>query len=205
MLDSGRAALHLMEMKASEADIIFIPAHAGTGSDHWQMRWLAKLGTARKVLPDSGPAPAPDDATTLVQAINTATRPVVIVAHSLGIAAALRALPHCPGKVAGAFLVSPPDPNAAELPPGAPSELMGSLPPYPRDPLPFPSITVASRNDPHGSYDHAGDIANAWGSLLVDAGNSGHIDEGSGHGPWPEGTMVFAQFLSRLKPPTPAA
>ncbi|MEK1868845.1 MAG: alpha/beta hydrolase, partial [Ensifer adhaerens] len=21
-----------------------------------------------------------------------------------------------------------------------------------------------------------------------------------GHGPWPEGTMVFAQFLSRLKP-----
>jgi predicted alpha/beta hydrolase family esterase len=59
---------------------------------------------------------------------------------------------------------------------------------------------VASRDDPYGTYEHAGDIANAWGSLLVDAGNSGHINVKSGHGPWPEGTMVFAQFLSRLKP-----
>ena len=26
---------------------------------------------------------------------------------------------------------------------------------------------IASRNDPFGSYDHAGDIANAWGSMLI--------------------------------------
>ncbi|MFB2608362.1 alpha/beta hydrolase, partial [Rhizobium phaseoli] len=37
-----------------------------------------------------------------------------------------------------------------------------------------------------------------WGSFLVDAGEAGHINADSGHGPWPEGTMVFAQFLSRL-------
>ncbi|MFW8585524.1 alpha/beta hydrolase [Rhizobium beringeri] len=34
----------------------------------------------------------------------------------------------------------------------------------------------------------------------VDAGESGHINADSGHGPWPEGTMVFAQFLGRLSP-----
>jgi predicted alpha/beta hydrolase family esterase len=73
--------------------------------------------------------------------------------------------------------------------------------PYPRDPLPFPSLLVASRNDPFGSYEHADDIAAAWGSLLLDAGEAGHINAESGHGPWPEGTMVFAQFLGKLKAP----
>ena len=66
----------------------------------------------------------------------------------------------------------------------------------------FPAITIASRNDPFGTYEHADDIAAAWGSLLIDAGMSGHINAESGHGPWPEGTMVFAQFLSKLKPPS---
>jgi predicted alpha/beta hydrolase family esterase len=35
---------------------------------------------------------------------------------------------------------------------------------------------------------------------LIDAGEAGHINADSGHGPWPEGTMVFAKFLSQLKP-----
>jgi hypothetical protein len=30
---------------------------------------------------------------------------------------------------------------------------------------------------------------------LIDAGESGHINAESGHGPWPEGIMVFAHFL----------
>ena len=96
---------------------------------------------------------------------------------------------------AGAFLVAPPDVTNPDI---RPKHLM-TFGPYPRDPLPFPSITVASRNDPFGAYEHADEIAASWGSLLIDAGESGHINADSGHGPWPEGTMVFAQFLSRLK------
>lgn len=64
-----------------------------------------------------------------------------------------------------------------------------------------PSLVVASRNDPFGTYEHADDIAAAWGALLLDAGEAGHINTESGHGPWPEGTIVFAQFLKRLKAP----
>ena len=30
------------------------------------------------------------------------------------------------------------------------------------------------------------------------AGQAGHINTDSGYGPWPEGSMAFAQFLSRL-------
>ena len=183
-------------MKASEADILFIPGHRNSGDDHWQSRWQSKLSSARRVTQSDWENPVRDDwVGTIAEAIQAAHKPVVLVAHSLGIAAAIRALPLCGDKVAGAFLVSPPDMAM----PGAKSHELRKFGAYPREPLTFPSLLVASRNDPHGSYEHAGDIANAWGSLLVDAGESGHINPDSGHGPWPEGTMVFAQFLSRLK------
>jgi predicted alpha/beta hydrolase family esterase len=119
----------------------------------------------------------------------------VIIAHSLGVATAVHALPHCKKKIAGAFLVAPPDVANPNI---RPKHLM-TFGPYPRDPLPFPSLVIASRNDSFGSYEQAGDIANAWGSMLIDAGEAGHINTESGHGPWPEGTMVFAQFLTRLQ------
>ena len=43
-------------------------------------------------------------------------------------------------------------------------------------------------------------FADAWGATLVPAGDAGHIDAASGHGPWPEGLMRFGLFLSRLGP-----
>jgi hypothetical protein len=189
-------------MKASEADILFIPGYGNSGPEHWQSRWQAKLATARRVDQRAWRDPVREHwVEAISDAINAATKPVVLVAHSLGIGATLHALPNCHAKVAGAFFVSPPDLEQPERPPaGLNLGKLNAFGPYPRDPLPFPSITVASRNDPHGSYEHAGDFANAWGSLLIDAGNSGHINVESGHGPWPEGTMVFARYLSRLKP-----
>ena len=133
----------------------------------------------------------------VIEEVEAATKPVVLVAHSLGVAAAIHAAPHLGNKVAGAFLVAPPDVANPDIQP----EHLKTFGPYPREPLPFPSVVVASRNDPFGTYEHAGDMAGAWGSTLLDAGEAGHINMDSGHGPWPEGTMVFAQFLSRLKPP----
>jgi predicted alpha/beta hydrolase family esterase len=37
--------------------------------------------------------------------------------------------------------------------------------------------------------------------MLIDAGESGHINSESGHGPWPEGSMVFAEFMTQLQAP----
>lgn len=191
-------------MKASEADILFIPGYGHSGPDHWQLRWQSKLTSARRVDMNSWTDPVRENwVQAITDAINAAHKPVVLVAHSLGIGAALHALPNCRDKVAGAFFVSPPDlERPGRLLPGLSRGKLSAFGPYPSDPLPFPSMTVASRNDPHGTYEHAGDVANAWGSFLVDAGNSGHINVESGHGPWPEGTMVFARYLSRLKPVT---
>jgi len=36
--------------------------------------------------------------------------------------------------------------------------------------------------------------------MFIDACESGHINSESGHGPWPEGSMVFAEFMTQLQP-----
>ncbi|QTK78248.1 serine hydrolase family protein [Agrobacterium tumefaciens] len=182
-------------MKVSEADILIVPGYTNSGPDHWQSRWERKLSTARRVEQAEWSKPVKEDwVARLVEEVNASSKPVVLVAHSLGVPTVIHALPEIGKKVSGALLVAPPDVANPDI---RPKHLM-TFGPYPRDPLPFPTITIASRNDPFGSYEHADDIAAAWGSLLIDAGMSGHINAESGHGPWPEGGMVFAQFLSRL-------
>ena len=184
-------------MKASEADILIIPGYTNSGPDHWQSRWEAKLSSARRVEQAEWSKPVREDwVARVAEEVNASTRPVVLVAHSLGIPSAIHAIPFFEKKIAGAFFVAPPEVDNPSI---RPRHLM-SFGPYPRDPLPFPTLTIASRNDPFGSFEHADDIANAWGSLLIDAGEAGHINAEAGFGPWPEGTMVFAQFLARLQP-----
>jgi uncharacterized protein len=184
-------------MKAKDADILIIPGYTNSGPDHWQTRWEEKLSSARRVEQAEWSKPVLADwKANLVAAVNEATKPVVLVAHSLGVATAIQAVPEFGNKIAGAFFVAPPD---VANPSVRPKHLM-TFGPYPRDPLPFPSITVASRNDPFCAFDVAEDIAGAWGSLFIDAGERGHINAESGHGPWPEGTLTFAKFVSNLTP-----
>ena len=182
-------------MKASEAEILIIPGYTSSGLDHWQTRWQSRLSTARRVEQAEWSKPVREDwVAKIADEVNAATRPVVLVAHSLGIPSTVHAIPLFRKPIAGAFFVAPPE---VDNPAVRPKHLM-SFGPYPRDPLPFPSITVGSRNDPFCAFDVAEDIAGAWGSLFVDAGEAGHINADSGYGPWPEGSMAFAKFLTRL-------
>ena len=182
-------------MKVRDADILIIPGYTNSGPDHWQSRWQARLSTARRVEQSEWSKPVCADWMAAVAgAVNASTRPPVLVAHSLGVAAAVQAISQFRKPVAGAFFVAPPDVANKEI---RPRHLM-TFGPYPRDPLPFPSIVVASRNDPFCGFDVAEDIAGAWGSLFIDAGEAGHLNAASGYGPWPEGTMLFAKFLSRI-------
>ena len=182
-------------MKVKDTDILIIPGYTNSGPDHWQTRWQDKLSTARRVEQAEWSKPVREDWVENVRrAIDDAERPVVLVAHSLGIPTAIHAAREASRPVAGAFFVAPPDVANASI---RPKHLM-TFGPYPRDPLPFPSITVASRNDPFCAFEVAEDIAGAWGSLFIDAGEVGHINAESGHGPWPEGSMTFAAFLSKL-------
>ncbi len=182
-------------MKTAEASILILPGFMNSGPDHWQSRWEAKLSTASRVWePVMADARKNDWVEALVKSVRAAEKPVVLVAHSLGVIATAHAAPLLSEKVRGAFLVAPSNVERDNLTAG----IDRAFAPAPRDPLPFPSLLVASRNDPFCPFEKADEFAASWGSLLVDAGEAGHINVDAGFGPWPEGLMRFAGFLSRL-------
>jgi uncharacterized protein len=184
-------------MRTSDCDILIVPGHTNSGPDHWQSRWQGKLSSARRVEQDDWDSPGRDAwVSRLLKTVEDSRRPVVLVAHSLGVITVVHAAPVLPrGLVHGAFLVAPPDVEDPKL---IPATIERSFAPIPRDPLPFPSLLVASRSDPYCAYARAEDFGFAWGSALLDAGDAGHINTVSGYGPWPEGLMRFAGFLKRL-------
>ncbi|MCB5176583.1 MULTISPECIES: RBBP9/YdeN family alpha/beta hydrolase [Microvirga] len=183
-------------MKTSDCDILIVPGYENSGVDHWQSRWERQLSTARRIEQESWDAPDKEAwIGRIVRDVEKARKPVVLVGHSLGVIAIAHAAPLLKtGKVQGAFLVGLPDVERPDFIPA----IDRSFAPIPRDPLPFPSVLVMSRTDPFGEYEKAEDIAYSWGSAIVDAGDAGHINTDSGHGPWPEGLMRFAGFLKRL-------
>ena len=125
-------------------------------------------------------------------AAREARRPALFVGHGLGAAAIADAADALKGAdVRGAFLVAPPDERGLE-------RLAGADGPPARAPLPWPSLVVASRNDPLGAYDAVAALAADWGADLVDAGAAGGLDAASGHGPWPEGLMRLAAFIKGI-------
>lgn len=182
-------------MKASQLDILIVPGYTGSGPEHWQTRWEKKLSTARRVEQAEWSKPVLEDWVYQVEkAVEEADKPVAIIAHSLGVPTVIHTVPRIAKKVRGAFLVAPPDVANPSI---RPKHLM-TFGPYPREALPFPSLVIASRNDEYCSFDVAENIAKDWGSLFLDAGEAGHINAASGHGPWPEGLMVLSQFLAKL-------
>ncbi len=183
-------------MRTADADIIFVPGHGNSGPEHWQTRWEQKLGSARRVAQADWSKPDFKDwQENVVRAAEAATRPAILVAHSLGVITVVHAAKRLAGtKVKGAFLVAPP----GETYMVEHEEIDLKFADVPRDPLPFPSVLVASRNDPYCPHLEAEEWAYAWGAAFSDAGESGHINTDSGHGPWPEGLMRFAGFLAKL-------
>ena len=183
-------------MRTRDAHILIVPGLGDSGPEHWQTRWQAKLPTARRVEVPSWAEPVASQWTDAVSAaIALDTRPVVIIAHSLGVIAVARALVGgAAGAVAGAFLVAPPSEETVRAIP----EIDPSFEPFPRAPLPCPAVLVASRNDPHCPFAFAEALAGDWGATFMDAGEADHINAESGHGPWPEGLMAFAGFLNKL-------
>lgn len=187
-------------MKVSQADILVLPGLDGGQRGHWYDRWSDKLKSARRVEQKSWHEPVLDDwIWQIVRAVEQAPLPVVLVGHSLGALAAAHAAPRFPHqKVAGGYLVAPPDIETLIARHPARQKIAAGFKPAPTAPLPFPSILVASRNDPYCPFAKAEDMSFAWGSKLESAGESGHINADNGQGPWPEGLLSFANFMARL-------
>jgi hypothetical protein len=172
-----------------------VPGLGNSGPEHWQSRWERHYPWFSRV--DCGTWDNPDRGLwveRLDQAVRRVAGPVILVAHSLGCqtVAWWSALmgPGYRQSVVGALLVAPADCEATGAAPA-----IARLAPIPRLPLPFPSILVASRNDPHAAFDRSAVMARLWGSHLVDAGEAGHLNADSRLGDWPLGIGLLDRLV----------
>lgn len=178
--------------------ILTVPGLGNSGPGHWQTEWEAALPGCRRV--DLGLWEDPHRNTwvnKLNLAIQRAEGPVILAAHSLGCMAVAwwaeyeqPVGPLAGGKVIGALLVAPPDVEDRPL-----DRRLTRFAPVPASPLPFPSILVASRNDPYLTMLQARRLARCWGARLADAGEAGHINAHSDLGDWTFGRLLLNTLL----------
>ncbi|SHM47897.1 hypothetical protein SAMN05192549_101689 [Duganella sacchari] len=175
--------------------VLIVPGIGNSGAEHWQTRWQEKYADITRIAPASWDAPECDDWVAAIERAVQASGPqTLIVAHSLGcLAVAHWAHSRVTGGaatdtngIAGALLVAVPDPDGPVFPGAA-----RGFAPLPTQRLPFPSLIVASDDDPYAKADYAQRCAQAWGSRLYRIGKRGHINAASGLGDWPEGWRLL--------------
>ncbi len=171
------------------------PGFNNSGPAHWQTLWEQSRSDTRRAELGMWATPHRNVwVTKLDQAIRDAHGPVILAAHSLGAIAVAwwAALAGQPQgyPVAGALLVAPANVDNS----ASPSDLSGFAP-TPDAPLPFPSILVASTDDPWITIDRARSLAVAWGSHFVDAGPQGHLNAASVFGHWDEGQALLDRLI----------
>lgn len=160
---------------------LIVPGLYSSGPDHWQTWLEGQIPDAVCVIQrDWKRANLAEWAGRVRREIFRHPGRILIAAHSFGVLAAAQAADDHRERIAGALLVAPASPEKFAV-----EDLI------PQHPLGFPSIVVASANDPWMSLDRAVHLARTWGSRLVSLGTAGHINVESGYGPWPEGLRLL--------------
>ncbi|HEX7912225.1 MAG TPA: alpha/beta hydrolase [Paraburkholderia sp.] len=178
--------------------ILIVPGLRDHVENHWQTILAREFPNARIVPPlehDKLSCAARIEA--LDQALASITGPAVLVSHSAGVITTVHWAQHYKHEIRGALLAAPPD-FESPLPDGYPTmdvlSQNGWLP-IPQTRLPFPSIVAASTDDPLARIEKVTQMANAWGSRMVDVGAVGHLNPASGFGQWPR-ALEFVEELS---------
>lgn len=177
-----------MTTMMTEPTVLIVPGLRDHVPQHWQTLLAPRLPRVRQV-PPMGREDL--DCAKRVEAIERELAgidgPVIVVAHSGGVIMFAHWARKHSRPIQGALLATPPEFDRP-MPEGYPTieELRaGGWLPVPREPLPFPSIVAASRNDPLGRFERVAELARAWGSRFVDLGEVGHLNPASGYGEWP--------------------
>jgi predicted alpha/beta hydrolase family esterase len=188
----------------TQPTVLIVPGLRDHVAEHWQTLLAARLPRVRSV-PPMGRDNL--DCATRVEAIERAASaiegPVIVVAHSGGVIMVAHWAKRYRRPIQGALLATPPD-FEEPMPEGYPTMealAAGGWLPVPREPLPFPSIVAASRNDPLSRIERVAGLARSWGSRFVDLGNVGHLNPASGFGDWPQAE----QFIRELSLTSAAA
>ncbi|MBL8021422.1 MAG: alpha/beta hydrolase [Leptospirales bacterium] len=166
---------------------LIVPGINGSGPEHWQTLWERADSSFVRVKQKDWDNPELD---TWMEALNRAVEETPgswIVAHSLGCLMIVSR--KFAGAVKGAFLVAPPDPAGPEFP-----SVARSFADVEQGRLRFPTMIVASENDPYATIEFARRCATTWGSQFRSVGKKGHINSSSGLGFWQEGYDLFLKF-----------
>ena len=171
--------------------VLILPGYQGSGETHWQTYWEKKHPDFKRIEQNDWDHPICDEWVQNVEiAVKNAGKDVIIVAHSIGclVVAHWAATAHH-SLIKGALIVAPPNPKEAAFP-----SIAEGFEHTPLQPFHFPSIIVASSNDPYASLAYSKHIADAWGSSLVNVGEKGHINTASNLGLWEEGLRFLEQL-----------
>lgn len=172
--------------------IVIVPGWRGSGPGHWQTEWAKQLPNVRRVEQENWDNPGREAwVARLSDLILSEPGPVVLVGHSLGCITIAHLPPDAASRVAGALLVAPAEP--------ARRAVLSDFAPVPHHPLPYPSIVVASSNDPYCSPRMASAYARSWGGEFVRIQNAGHINIESGHGDWSFGLALLHSLLPKAQ------
>lgn len=175
-------------------DIITLPGLGGSGDNHWQTLWEPSDARFRRFQPASWDRPDRDDwEQSLERAIERCAGPPVLVAHSLACLLVAHWAARFPSAIAGAFLVAVPDPDGTSFPREA-----AAFKQVPDRALRFPSLIIASTDDPYGDIEITRQRARAWKSGLIVLGALGHINASSGIGDWAQGRALLDAFSAGL-------
>ncbi|MCU0925503.1 MAG: alpha/beta hydrolase [Hydrogenophaga sp.] len=164
--------------------VVIVPGWRNSGPGHWQTLWSEALPNCVRVEQDDWATPTRSTwVARLGETIERIPGPVVVVAHSLGCITTAHLPTSTAGRIQGALLVAPADPERRSI--------LCDFAPVPYQRLSYRSVLVASGNDPYCPVRQAGAYARAWGSEFVRLNAAGHINVASGHGEWPLGLALL--------------
>lgn len=181
-----------LEREFSGHHFLILPGFQNSGPGHWQTIWEQIYPQHfSRVEQNDWEDPRPDQWIERIdEYVARATRPLVLVGHSLGSNAAVQwsLQSQWLDKVNGMLLVAPADTDHSLIPA---VQQFGSVP---LEKLPVPAIVVASINDPHAVISRQAAFAAYWGAKFKTVGSRGHINAKSGLDTWDEGL----EFLREL-------
>jgi predicted alpha/beta hydrolase family esterase len=186
-------------LNAPAPTVLIVPGLRDAVPEHWQTHLERKLLNARAVPRMDRDTPDKLSCAAWVARLDRSLAdiegPVVVVAHSAGVAIVVHWAQRHMRAIRGALLATPPD-FESPLPAGYPSLStlqVNGWTPLPRAKLPFPSVVAASTNDPLGDLDRVAELATAWGSRFVNLGAVGHLNPASGFGEWPRAEVLLRE------------
>nr|WP_314259199.1 alpha/beta hydrolase [uncultured Devosia sp.] len=172
--------------------VLIIPGLHGSHAGHWQHWWRQDHADASIVQQADWSNPLESEWLEVAERAILRRPDSLIIAHSLGaILVAKLARSRVANRIAGALLVAPADITRTSLRHHRTYEF-GAMP---QDRIPFPTLVVASQDDPYMPYAKLVTLAGLWGSRIHDMGHVGHINVESGFGRWTQGYALAASVL----------